>query len=144
MCGYGILRWKSPAEFLGLDPLHVANESKLVTICAPEVDHWLMADLRRMEPSFESWIERLLTTAAKGSFGHEAAGDERQVSGLADVERLDALNRSLTNVGRWLNAAVDSKRSFSLTNSRRESRRTESAMIALRSNVRAVDCLGAR
>ena len=37
-------------------------------------------------------------------FGHEAAGDECQVSGWADVEGLTALNRSLTNVGRWPSA----------------------------------------
>lgn len=40
--------------------------------------------------------------------GHEAAGDECQVSGLANVEGLAALSRSLTNVGRWPDPVVAS------------------------------------
>jgi len=37
---------KAACEFLGLDPLYVANEGKLIAICAPEHSQTLLAAMR--------------------------------------------------------------------------------------------------
>lgn len=37
---------KAACEFLGLDPLYVANEGKLIAICAPEHSEALLAAMR--------------------------------------------------------------------------------------------------
>jgi len=61
-----------------------------------------------------------LRTLAKDAlavrFGHEVASDECQVSRLADVEGLTALNRSLTNVGSWPNAGVAPRSAYVRSN----------------------------
>ena len=40
--------WQVPAEILGIDPMHVANEGKLVAIVAPEAADAALAALRSM------------------------------------------------------------------------------------------------
>lgn len=58
---------RSLCEFLGLDPLHVANEGKLLAICSPDLSGMLLDAMRRHPLGREAAIVGDVVEAPRGS-----------------------------------------------------------------------------
>jgi len=74
---------RAACEFLGLDPLYVANEGKLVALCPPEYSEQLLSVMHAHPQGREAAVVGTVTSARPGSVSMTTAfGGERMVDWL--------------------------------------------------------------